>query len=971
MKTKKILTMISAVAMAATMGATTLAGCNSDKHTHNYVFETDYEATCDRPGQRTGTCSSCGDVKAEAIPVDPDAHEFDSDWNVTQPTETTEGRATRTCKLNSAHTFDVTLPKLGEKDKYNSVDDVELPSYIAAGIRRYVLFHSAGDIEFDVELPKHDTIEDLRDVVLYASTLNGNIRRSEGNYVEGDPNGTDVRANAFYNYYGDNYTLVHDGGNRRDFWYSRDDDGKPFGISAELNANGNPYDPRVDESVTENNLKGYGYSSGGGMKATYGAEDTLLTYFEASKSENAIKYEEKTYSKQSDGSYVCAFEFSRMEDVHFCRYYVDFVTYPTGEIKTLNVKTKIIRSWMLANTFDGTNTGEVIYGEDGDVIFSEIYPINSEGVESYETNYVYEKDASGNVIYDPVYEYETLENGNIKYDDEGDPVIKKDEQGNPVTVKDKDGKVKTEPRKTYTYQYTYKWIYQTDAQGKPVLDEEGQPIIKEDENGNPLYEKDENGDAVMVIAKDVNGAKIKTPVVGDPAIVIDGYKQKPDGTPLLDRNGNQIARPVPEGFSEGDTRKYYYEEGDNKPGGGVYDEDHPYIVIRNISFTQTLKVAGEQVEENPYPAESVYIHSFDISYDNQLISEGDVVEISANTPAIFKISNVQPSDTAKLEFDPLSVYLQAPTGEIALGATADNVYHIIGHFRRGENEVLINAQHSGEITIVLRTLSGRCERELKLNIAKGVPTALNAQAYLYSDAGGSETHTWTSTEYSYANPESALTIYEGQSLYIRGTAIASEASYVDASFVTELDTGETTSPYISLEDGLELADGTKVSKITALAATDEPVGVYVNSIYTNSSGHPAAYKLIGINVIAAPSVDDMFTGSYTGKFGFINMVENGAPVAADVTVTFTPESATAGTMAVSVTDGKSTVNCVYGYTYDAETREFTGTYVSGRNDDTFKFTFALNEAYKLTIHHLTFPDRGRSETIVLSRPQSN
>ena len=438
MKKKKILTMISAVAMAATMGATSLAGCNTDKHTHRYTWVTDYEATCVLPGQKTGTCV-CGDVKAEAIPVDPDAHEFDRDWNITEPTETAEGRATRTCKNSNAHTFDVTLPKLSEKDKYDSVEDTELPSYVAAGKRHYVLFHSAGDIEFDIALPKHETIEDMRDVVLYAATLNGNIRRSEGSYVEGDPSGADIKSNNFYNYYGNNYTLVHDGGNRRDFWYSRNDDNKPFGISAELDGNGVPYDPRVDESVTENDLLGLGYTSGGGMRRTYGAEDTLSAYFEASQSENAIKYKETAYSHQSDGSYVCAFEFSRMEDVHFCRYYVDFVTYPTGEIKTLTVRTKIIRTWMLANTFNGTNVGEVVYDEDGDVIFSEIYPINKDGEESYATNYVYEKDASGNVIYDPVYEYETQENGNIKYDDEGDPVIKKDEKGNHVTEKNPHG----------------------------------------------------------------------------------------------------------------------------------------------------------------------------------------------------------------------------------------------------------------------------------------------------------------------------------------------------------------------------------------------------------------------------------------------------------------------------------------------------------------------------------------------------
>lgn len=898
MKKKKIFTMISAVAMAATMGVTSLAGCDNNKHKHSYVWVTDYEATCVLPGQKTGTCV-CGDVKAEVIPVDPEAHEFDKAWDVTKPTETTVGRATRTCKNSKEHTFDVELPKLSEEDKYDSAEITKKPTIVGAGNRRYVLFHSAGDIEFDIELPRRTQIENVEDVALYACSLRDNIRRSDGNYVEGDPDGTDVNAHEFYNYYGDNYIRVHDGGNRRDFWYSRDDDNRPFGISAEVqtiitNEPEDPEnppegwkpimgevarDPRVDESVTEQNLLGFGYTSGGGMRATYGAEDTLQTYYEASQSETAIKYNE-TYLPQANGSYVCSFEFSRMEQTHFCRYYVDFETYPSGEIKTLSVKTKIIRTWMLANSFDGTNTGEIIYDEDGDIIFSEIYPIStSTGSEEYEVEY------------------------------------KRDENGDIV----------------------YNYTYMTDEEGKTIVDENGNPVIATDNNGNP----------------------IKSPVIS--GIKTGGYKQKPDGTPLLDRFGNQIARPLPLGWKDGDEIKYYYEADD------AHEKDHPYIAIRSISFTQTLKVDGEEVEENPYPAESVYIHSFDVSYDGKSIAKDETVEISANTPALFKISNVQPADTAKLDFDPLMVFVKGPAGEIELGPTGDNVYHIVGHFRREENVVYINAQHSGEVTIVLRTLSGKCERELKLDIAKGVPSDLNAQAYLYSDAGGSETHSWTNSEFDYDNPSTAWTIYEGQSLYIRGTAIASEANYVDASFVTALE-DDSFAQYIRLEDGLELPDGTKVTKVTALAPipADEVVGIFVMSVHTGTSGAPVAYKLVGIKVVAAPSVNDMFTGSYTGRFNFINMVETGSAVSATVTVTFKPE---AGTMDVKVSDGKNTATCVYGYTYDAQTREFTGTYVSGRNDATFRFTFALNEVYKLTIYHLTFPDRDRSETIVLSRPQ--
>ena len=649
-------------------------------------------------------------------------------------------------------------------------------------------------------------------------------------------------------------------------------------------------DPRIDESVTEENLLGYGYASGGGMQATYGAEDTLSTYYDASQSDGAIKYEGE-FQSLKDGGYSCTFSFSRQEAANFCRYYVEFTTFASGAIKTLSVRTKIIRAFMLANTFNGDDAGEIVYDADGDIIFGEIYPISSvTGSEEYEV------------------EYERDENGDI------------------------------------VYEYTYK----TDEDGKTVVDENGNPVIATDSNGN----------------------EIKSPkVIG---IKTDGYKIKPDGSYLLDDKGNKIARPVPLGWKEGDPIEFYYEEGDRKSDGTVYDKDHPYVAIRSINFTQTLKVEGEEVEENPYSAESVYIRSFDVKYGNKLISEDEVVNISANTPAVFNITNVQPAETAKLEFDPLVVYLKTNTGiEIELnymGSVEDNAYRIVGYFRRDTNTVYINAQRAGEMTLILRTESGRCERELKLNVAKGVPTSLTAQAYEYSDADGTVKYVWTDTNYKANDPDSYLTLYVGQSVYVRAIASATEASYVDASFVTALASGDDTSPYITLEDDLEL-DGTKVSKITAVAAgpASGAVGVYVNSVHKNGN-RPVAYELLGVKVIAAPSVDDMFTGSYKGRFTGIKMVESGASRPADVTVTFNPQTATTGTINVNVTDGSNSVTCVYSYAYDAQTRAFDCTFVSGRQDETFKFKFALNEVYKITITHPTRTDR--SETIVLSRPEA-
>lgn len=929
MKKKKILTMISSVVMAAALGATALAGCNNGGgHVHAYNWTVDYEATCSSTGHRTGVCVCGNSTISEVIPINPDAHDY-NDWEINEyPTESKEGRATRTCKLDTtashSHTVETSLPVITAAGTgYVSSEVIQKPTIIAAGKRHFVYSHASGAVEFDIELPKRTSVENVEDAVILGSSLHDMIRTSNGRYTDGDPQDPKydkdsdkydpnavLHSNDFSNYYGNNYVRVHDDGTNRDFWYSRDEKGNPFAISAVLDKNviinppedpenppegwepifaDIPRDPRIDESVTEQNLLGYGYASGGGMRATYGAEDTLLCYYNASQSENAIKYEDK-FVKTSTGEYECSFEFSRKEDIHFCRYTVEFTLYPSGAIKNLSVKTKIIRAFMLANSFNGTNTGELIFDSDGDVIFGEIYPIDeTTGADLFEV------------------EYEKDENGDLKYE----------------------------------------YTYLTDEDGKFILDENGNKIIATDEDGN----------------------QIKHPIIK--SILVSGIKLKPDGTPLLDRFGNEIARPIPQGWKEGDLRQYYYEKGDKKNDGtgDVYDEDHPYIATRYVEYSQTLKVEGEEVEENPYPPESVYIKSFDVSLEGNTIAEGETVEIEANKSVWFNISNVQPSDTAKLDFDPLRVYLRTNTGDIELSYTGDvdfnqNAYHIVGYFNQTRKAVFFSAQYAGEVTVVLKTLSGKCEREIKLNIKKGSPTALKSYVYTYSDANGTESHIWT--EYN-----DTVTLYVGQPLYVRATAIAEEANYVDDSFVASV--SNTYKAYFKIENNLEGVDNSgkkiTVSKITPLMPTTSANGVrvYLDSIIMDGT-NPVASTDVRVKVVEAPTVDGMFSGEYTGRFNYIKVVENSTLLKpADVKVTVNPDASdsTKGTFTVKVIDGTAEFTSVYKYSYNAETHALTSEYVSGRQDETFRFTFALNEVYKLSITHTTYP--GRSETIVLSR----
>ncbi len=70
----------------------------SAKCEHNYIAEVTTLATCSSEGVTTYTCSKCGDVYTESIPVDANAHDWNEPVRV-EPTCAEKGTITKTCKL--------------------------------------------------------------------------------------------------------------------------------------------------------------------------------------------------------------------------------------------------------------------------------------------------------------------------------------------------------------------------------------------------------------------------------------------------------------------------------------------------------------------------------------------------------------------------------------------------------------------------------------------------------------------------------------------------------------------------------------------------------------------------------------------------------------------------------------------------------------------------------------------------------
>ena len=122
MKRKKILTAISSLMLAAAVSATALAGCRS-KCEHAYRWTTEKESTCTETGLERGVCGICGDYTTRKINVNPDNHDF-GEWEITPPSESGDGLATKICARNASHKEEVILPTL--TSNYEGYDFAEV-----------------------------------------------------------------------------------------------------------------------------------------------------------------------------------------------------------------------------------------------------------------------------------------------------------------------------------------------------------------------------------------------------------------------------------------------------------------------------------------------------------------------------------------------------------------------------------------------------------------------------------------------------------------------------------------------------------------------------------------------------------------------------------------------------------------------------------------------------------------------------
>lgn len=477
MKNKKLFKSIIAIICAASLGTAALTGCSGEpecEHVYTWTVHEGDEPTCTVLGKRTGVCALCGDIKEEEIPIDPDAHDYSGEWQITKPTETQEGAAVKICSYNPEHTLTVTLPVVTLSGKgYDVAEFITTPTTVTSGEIHLELNHENGVISFDAELAKR-TLNTVEDAVILASSLGSNVRTSAGYYKEA----TDALQINFATYFGDDYTNVKDTGTDAEFWYSYDEEGKLFAMSKSGDSA-----PLVVGDATAENLLGFGYQSGSNTSSFYGAEQGLKKLYKTAQTAreqgNCVNYRESLERvNQFEKSVRGQFSYSLFENPYFCRYDVRFETFNDGTLKSLEVYTDIIRAYMFITDLEGTP----IFYKDGD---------------SYKDSYGIEhKQIAGDVIFGPEYPFDPNTSASLyEYDDEGNYVfeqvddegyviyITEDAEGNTVykrvlggtVTKDGDYVVQYQ---TLDYVPNLHDVYLTDAYGMEIVDANGEKVKK-------------------------------------------------------------------------------------------------------------------------------------------------------------------------------------------------------------------------------------------------------------------------------------------------------------------------------------------------------------------------------------------------------------------------------------------------------------------------------------------------------------
>ncbi|MDE6597303.1 MAG: hypothetical protein K2K60_01525 [Clostridia bacterium] len=359
--------------------------------------------------------------------------------------------------------------------------------------------------------------------------------------------------------------------------------------------------------------------------------------------------------------------------------------------------------------------------------------------------------------------------------------------------------------------------------------------------------------------------------------------------------------------------------------GGVYVLTNDAVVKYQESYkaTQVAKKTGDTVPENPYAPSKVGITDFSIydsrydwtgQYSLQIGPDGQPEKIydwiknekitdpvnvgvtfpTSSEPLKIYIDDVAPV-TAVANLNPCTLVMTDSNGKSTTLEMIGSYYEgFSGWYNYDESCIFIkNYTQIGEYTLTITI--GNVTKNLKITFNPMAPTSFTAKMNSYDE---------TKDEYTVTNA-TAVSVYVGETLTLFPEASGDAHCTVDAGYTTIVkDSNGDALDAAKYTVNTQVVDGVKRCTFTFTDAGEYTVTLKADKGDLSSE--------VAVTVSAVPTVAEILTGNLQHK-------------ASGTTATFDQD---ANTVTIAVDEKEATFN----YTYNAETKAFALTYVSGNTE---------------------------------------
>jgi len=246
--------------------------------------------------------------------------------------------------------------------------------------------------------------------------------------------------------------------------------------------------------------------------------------------------------------------------------------------------------------------------------------------------------------------------------------------------------------------------------------------------------------------------------------------------------------------------------------------------VVNIDDTQTV---GEKTAKNPYREQSDSFDSFDITFNDKVLSDGDLITGNAKDTLYLKITNLIPS-SASFESDLMyfSDGTQNVVSHTLLFSTGYNAYRE----RANSTVITLNLKCGGEWDFIITTKT--VTKRFKIKITGEAPTSLTAEVF--------------NNDFNNFTKISERTAIVGNTVYFR----AVPNQYANDNYNVALIEGE----------GGNLVKATK-GNMPCWSFTADVAGVY--TIKMTSAVASKISCVLTVTFIEQPDYSEMLTGKYT------------------------------------------------------------------------------------------------------------